>query len=357
MQKHLLLFLFLALAANPSMSQNQNVNKVDNPQMLSHGERRLIQLPMVDDLMPLKCDFHLHTVYSDGAVWPTIRVDEAWRDGLDAIAITDHIEYRPKAKYTVGDLNTSYNIAREAVGDKDLLLVKGTEITRGKPDGGHVNALFITDANKLEDKDMQVQIDRAVAQNAYLIWNHPGWAIDTCKMFKPNEKWIKEGKIQAVEVFNEQEYYPRVSTWVRDLGLAPMACSDAHAPIQMIYNQGISRPITIVFAKDKTLPALREALDARRTVAWFNNQMVGSATWLEKLFRACVSIDKANKAYQLTNASDVIFCILVNGRSVILPARTTIIVGLSKEQKIEDPLSIEISNLHTSENTNLQITI
>lgn len=43
----------------------------------------------------LKCDFHTHTIFSDGRVWPTMRVDEAWKDGLDAIAITDHIEVRP----------------------------------------------------------------------------------------------------------------------------------------------------------------------------------------------------------------------------------------------------------------------
>jgi hypothetical protein len=54
-----------------------------------------INFPDILGYKTLKCDFHLHTVFSDGQVWPTTRVDEAVREGLDAIAITDHIEYQP----------------------------------------------------------------------------------------------------------------------------------------------------------------------------------------------------------------------------------------------------------------------
>ena len=28
----------------------------------------------------------MHTVFSDGTVWPTVRVTEAWEEGLDAMA-------------------------------------------------------------------------------------------------------------------------------------------------------------------------------------------------------------------------------------------------------------------------------
>ena len=54
-----------------------------------------INFPDILGYETLKCDFHMHTVFSDGQVWPTTRVDEAVREGLDAIAITDHIEYQP----------------------------------------------------------------------------------------------------------------------------------------------------------------------------------------------------------------------------------------------------------------------
>ena len=46
--------------------------------------RNEIQVPDLDGYTTLKCDFHMHTVFSDGLVWPTVRVDEAYREGLDA---------------------------------------------------------------------------------------------------------------------------------------------------------------------------------------------------------------------------------------------------------------------------------
>jgi len=55
------------------------------------GQRKIVNLPDIPGYVTLKCDFHMHTVFSDGDVWPTVRVDEALRDGLDAIAITDHL--------------------------------------------------------------------------------------------------------------------------------------------------------------------------------------------------------------------------------------------------------------------------
>ncbi len=57
--------------------------------------RREVKIPDISGYRTLKCDLHTHTVFSDGQVWPTVRVEEAWREGLDAIAITDHIEHKP----------------------------------------------------------------------------------------------------------------------------------------------------------------------------------------------------------------------------------------------------------------------
>ena len=54
--------------------------------------RTPVNLPDIPGYVTLKCDFHIHTVFSDGLVWPTVRVEEAWRQGLDGIAMTDHLE-------------------------------------------------------------------------------------------------------------------------------------------------------------------------------------------------------------------------------------------------------------------------
>jgi 3',5'-nucleoside bisphosphate phosphatase len=53
----------------------------------------------------------MHTIFSDGDVWPTVRVQEAYMEGLDVIAITDHIERNPSKKFVGGDDNSAYEIA------------------------------------------------------------------------------------------------------------------------------------------------------------------------------------------------------------------------------------------------------
>ena len=105
--KQLLVLLLLALLVPPAVHAQE-----------THAAERLIEFPDIPGYQTLKCDLHLHTVFSDGSVWPNIRVQEALRDGLDAIAITDHLEYQPhQDDIPHPDRNRSYEIAVEATGD------------------------------------------------------------------------------------------------------------------------------------------------------------------------------------------------------------------------------------------------
>jgi hypothetical protein len=123
----LMLFTTLALF---NAGTAQNMNNVKYPEMQTISARRKIMIPDIPGFVTLKCDFHMHTVFSDGIVWPTYRVDEAWQEGLDAIAITDHIEKQPSKKYISGDHNASYEIAYPQAVDKDIILIRAGEITR-----------------------------------------------------------------------------------------------------------------------------------------------------------------------------------------------------------------------------------
>ena len=115
---------------------------------------RAIEFPDIPGYVTLKCDLHMHTVLSDGNVWPSIRVQEALRDGLDVISITDHIEYQPHQKdIPHPDRNRSYELALKAAKGTELLIIPGTEITRLMPPG-HFNAIFVKDVNKLDQKDV-----------------------------------------------------------------------------------------------------------------------------------------------------------------------------------------------------------
>src|SRR5262249_51127937 len=146
-------------------------------------ERDPLPVPDLPGWKTLKGDFHLHTVFSDGEVWPTVHVREAWRDGLDVIALTDHVEYRPHGADVGLDLRRPYELARPLADELGLILVQGVEITRPAPGtkatipvgSGHFNALFVTDPKALEVDDLQEALRRARAQGAFVIWDHPGF--------------------------------------------------------------------------------------------------------------------------------------------------------------------------------------
>ena len=87
--------------------------------------------------------------------------------GLDVIAITDHIEYRPNKDYIKADHNESYKRAKTVEKASNLIVIQGAEITRSKPIG-HINALFLTDANALDVEDPLRAVDNALEQGASL---------------------------------------------------------------------------------------------------------------------------------------------------------------------------------------------
>ena len=215
MKKILIPVLLLGSLSLSGQIRNDEVFEL--PEMEISDLRNDIRIPDVDGFHVLKCDFHTHTIFSDGRVWPTMRVDEAWKDGLDAIAITDHIEVRPwKPFVSGGDLNSSFDIAKQRADQIGFIVIKGIEITRAKP-LGHINALFITDANPIETPEPLDAVNEAYRQGAFIMWNHPGWPDDRCTMYDVHEQLIKEGKIHGVEVFNSAEYYPKAIDWCRDL--------------------------------------------------------------------------------------------------------------------------------------------
>ena len=87
--------------------------------------RTELVLPEVPGYRTLVCDFHTHTVFSDGNVWPSVRVEEAWSQGFDAIAVTDHIEYQPHRQYIPTQHNASYEIARPRGERSDVIVIRG----------------------------------------------------------------------------------------------------------------------------------------------------------------------------------------------------------------------------------------
>ena len=95
MKKIFLLFAFAGLCFLTTTAQEPPKKKIPVSHLTINeatNRRTEIILPQVKGFNCYKADLHVHTSYSDGAVTPAGRVNEAWFDGLDILAITDHLE-------------------------------------------------------------------------------------------------------------------------------------------------------------------------------------------------------------------------------------------------------------------------
>src|SRR6266508_3307971 len=119
--------------------------------------RHALPVPDVPGFKTLKADFHLHTVFSDGTVWPTVHVQDAWRDGLDVIALTEHAEYTPHAA------------------------------------------------------DVKVDIGRS-----YVIWNHPRYRVSRAIWFPPIARAFDAGLFQGMELVNGPDFYDEAYPWIAE---------------------------------------------------------------------------------------------------------------------------------------------
>ncbi len=290
-----------------------------------------IIIPNVDGYLTLKGDFHIHTVFSDGDVWPETRVSEAVWEGLDILAITDHLDTRSRKWIKNGtlsadcDRNTPYKLARKAAARNGLLFINGGELSRRRP-SGHVNVLFVKDNNKIVAEAEKFDNDNAKAtfaglkearnQGAFIMWNHPHWdkyAPNKTVIGPVQKKLLKNGYFDAIEVYNGGcGYSLEAHDWCLKYNLAIIGCSDYHGPVFTNVNHkgGEHRVVTLVFAKEKSVASVREAMDAKRTAIFVDNMIYGREQELKLLFDACIQVkdvkwSKKGVSCTLENVSSV----------------------------------------------------
>ena len=281
--------------------------------------RHEMQIPDIEGYKTLVGDMHIHTVFSDGTVWPTTRVEEAVWEGLDFLCITDHVDGRLQKYINNGyfnpekiDRNTSWKLAEKHAKGSGLLIVRGCEITSQIMPPGHINATFIKDNNPIgeamdapgRDNQPKGSLDAtrvAGSQGAFLTWNHPHWcrqAPDKTVIYKEHENLVKEGLMDAVEIYNWWEgYSPEAHRWAVKRSLAVVSGTDSHHPMFMDIDffSGELRPVTLVFAKEKSLGALREGLDAHRTAVFADGCVYGPKELILPLLESCLQIESVVK--------------------------------------------------------------
>jgi 3',5'-nucleoside bisphosphate phosphatase len=347
--------------------------------------QQALPVPDVPGFKTLKADFHLHTVFSDGNVWPTVHVQEAWRDGLDVIALTEHAEYNPHAADVKVDTGRSYVLAKPLADQLGLILVPGVEITKPDPPktplvlpegSAHFNALFVTDPNALNvPNDLMEALRRAKAQNAFVFWNHPRYRVSRALWFPPIARAFDAGLFQGMELVNGPDFYDEAYPWIAERRLTILADSDAHDPMPP-RTAGTHRPITLLFAKTADLDGVRDALVSRRTAAWQGDDVWGPEEYLRGLWTASIVVDTptmirkpgVSPALGLRNVSAIPMHVVVRGAPewmivsspVLLEAQSATFVRPSftssapaGEQRLD--LTLEVTNLHTAPGQNLTV--
>jgi hypothetical protein len=314
---------------------------------------RVIDIPDVGEYRVLKGDFHIHTLFSDGDVMPRDRVLEAIDNGLDVIAITDHIEVQTRlggigpvklSDAKNNDFNYSYELAK-AEGDRQkLLVIPGTEITRKAFPPGHFVVLFTQDVNPIAAAvdDWRMMVETAVGQGAFILWAHPGWIAPGNgglekgqPMFLPQEivEIHQKGWLHGMEVFNWSELSPLVPDWCNEMDLTMFANSDLHASDANWYGfQNPQRPISLILARERTIESVREALFAKRVIGWAAGNLWGRKESMEPLFDACVKIEITAGKVRLTNRSDIPCTISYAGKAHELTIKGTIEFALNPNQ-------------------------
>ena len=376
--KKLLFFAALLMASAASAQSHYQDNA--NVDMLRHHnqqsrQRREIILPEVNGFTVYKADLHTHSIFSDGSVTPEFRVQEAWHDGLDVMAVTEHLEYRPYEQKMVNFLNdllpegtkaTNTNIIGTGKTDKDgiksdlnypvrlaeaaakgygLTIIPGIEITRTPETIGHFNALFTKDNNTIHDTDPLQAFRNARAQGALVMSNHPGWRRTNIEMTQTEKTAYAEKLIDGVEVMNTGEFYPGVIDQAIEQKVFMASNTDVHGSTVEDYQftgEGLFRNMTFILAKDNSLESLKEALKACRTLAYSFGTIAGEESLLKAFFKASIATkvvytnpSNGNRTVRLTNTSSIPYTFRIGGGNITtLKAFSSVQTTVAKDGKI-----------------------
>lgn len=374
MRKVLIVLAILSLGI--FNAEAQKVNKIpDVHSTLPEQQKRRTEiiLPQVKGYNCYKADLHVHTIYSDGDITPRQRVREAWYDGLDILAITDHLEARNYEKYmlralaphnpdgkphkyyhagsvrlmedgTDPGIRSNHNATfDEAVQFRDkedypLLLIKGSEISRKPQTQGHFNALFLKDVNAIYNIDTKETFRNVHKQGGLVIHNHPGYRRNTTDKSEWQAEVYAEKLFDGVEIVNGTKFYPKMIRRCVEENLIMIGATDTHRPTSGMWKDlGCFRTMTIILAKELTEEAIKEAMLDRRTLVYSGGDLMGEEKWLVELLNASLDVQDAgvgkNKGatyqrYCITNTTSLTYKLRYNSTVHTLDPFKTIVVEI-----------------------------
>ena len=121
---------------------------------------------------------------------------------------------------------------------------------------------------------------------------------------------------------------------------------------------GFDRPMTLILAKERTLEAVREALEARRTIAYGYNTLCGEEQLLKDFFTAGVKTSVMHKtssftSVALTNMTSIPYVIRMEGKNQMkLDPFQTLWIKVSSDKAT---LDFEVLNMFYSKDKHPEV--
>ena len=391
MKRFILLFVLCVLLGISSSVAQKKVPDRFRVYSMTRNRTNIVLPQQVNGYNIYKADFHCHTIYSDGEITPRQRIDEAWQNGLDIIAITDHLEARKyernmlKAlrKYSpdekgyeylwagkcgriMTDFNATYAEAEKAAKKyPDLLYIRGVEISRTMSTGSDYNALFVKDVESIYDEDPYKCLRNARAQGCFIIHNHPAIRRSTCTPTEFESSAMAQGLFDGIEIVNGNTFYPPIVRRAKENNLCMIAATDLHTPAGTLYTDiNIFRTMTFVFAKENTEEAVHEALRAHRTLGYCGGHIFGDEQLLKDFFAASVrcrvihTAASGARTIQITNCTSLPFT-LRRGKAIIdIPPFNSVTVGIGVDEdgKPKEP-KFRVENMRHIDNKKLNVVL
>ena len=102
--------------------------------------------------------------------------------------------------------------------------------------------------------------------------------------------------------------------------------------------------MTIVFAKEKSEEAIREALLSRRTLGYCGGNIIGEVSMLEKFFKASITAKLASESSKgkrivLKNNSSIPYNLTLNGAPVRIEALSEVVIT------VKDKVVVTVQNM------------
>lgn len=274
--------------------------------------------PNLPNWHTLVCDFYLDASFAQRAVWPALRVEQAWANGFDAVAVID----------TAGGEPTAFREAKTVGDPLGLLVIPGRAELLA--DGSSVVQLFDASSSVPDSSSAGFRYLRSAVRVGDTSDPAGFTGMTNIANLVHGVEIVSGGRMDA----NAYGFAFRSNLTI--LGNSPLL----ERGFQLA---GPSRAATLVFARDRNLAGIREALSNRRVLVVCGDRMFGSAEYLEPLFQRSIEIvtpsihfrGKGRVAIQVLNRAPIPFELRLNGRLPELDVPSRLVLPPGKVAVLE----------------------